>query len=191
MWPVKKFFGAHANDIEEKIIAALSDEASKVPFDEESELAVDWLNGRRTPDANQELAGAMRGIDLASDAPRLFRAWVEATCFGAKAIVERFNEERVPVKGLIGLGGVARKSPYIMQVMADVMNMPIKIHKSEQTCAMGAAMFAATVSGIHPSAEEAMHSMGQGFDLNYKPDPSKVELYKKRYQKYLDFGSTL
>ena len=74
---------------------------------------------------------------------------VEATCFGAKAIVERFNNEGVPVKGLIGLGGVARKSPYIMQTMADVMNMPIRIHKSEQTCAAGAAMFAATAAGIY------------------------------------------
>ena len=191
MWPVKKFFGGSANDIEEKIIPALSDEASKLPLDENSELAVDWLNGRRTPDANQELTGAMMGLDLASDAPRLFRSWVEATCFGAKAIVERFNDEHVPVKGLIGLGGVARKSPYIMQVMADVMNMPIKIHRSEQTCAMGAAMFAATAAGIYPTAEVAMNTMGQGFDLNYKPDASKVQLYAKRYQKYLAFGSTL
>jgi len=191
MWPLKKFLGTSANDIEDKIIAALSDEASKVQVDEESELAVDWLNGRRTPDADQTLTGAITGLNLATDAPRMFRAWVEATCFGAKAIVERFNDEKVPVKGLIGLGGVARKSPYIMQMMADVMNMPIKIHKSEQTCAMGAAMFAATVAGIHPDAETAMNTMGQGFDLNYRPDASKVEMYQKRYKKYLSFGSSL
>jgi L-ribulokinase len=191
MWPVKKFLGASANDVEDKIIAALSDEASKLQIDEESELAVDWLNGRRTPDADQTLTGAMMGLNLATDAPRMFRAWVEATCFGAKAIVERFNEEKVPVKGLIGLGGVARKSPYIMQMMADVMNMPIRIHRSEQTCAMGAAMFAATVAGIHPDAETAMNAMGQGFDLNYKPDAAKATLYIKRYKKYLDFGSSL
>jgi L-ribulokinase len=78
-----------------------------------------------------------------------------------------------------------------MQVMADVMNMSIRIHKSEQTCAMGAAMFAATVAGIYPAAEEAMNSMGQGFDLNYKPNPLKVQLYQKRYQKYLALGATL
>ena len=191
MWPIKKFLGSHAKDIEDKIIPALSDEASKLPLDEDSELAVDWLNGRRTPDANQELTGAMMGLNLASDAPRLFRAWVEATCFGAKAIVERFNDEQVPVKGLIGLGGVAQKSPYIMQMMANVMNMPIKIHRTEQTCAMGAAMFAATVAGIHPIAEEAMNAMGQGFDVNYKPDASKAQMYAKRYQQYLSFGRTL
>jgi L-ribulokinase len=191
MWPVRKFFGSSANDIEEKIISSLTEEASKIHFDENSELAVDWLNGRRTPDADQSLTGAMKGLSLASDAPSLFRAWVEATCFGAKAIVERFNDEDVPVKGLIGLGGVARKSPYIMQVMADVMNMPIKIHRSEQTCAMGAAMFAATAAGIYPTAEEAMNTMGQGFDLEFKPITSNTGLYEKRYRKYLAFGSSL
>jgi L-ribulokinase len=135
--------------------------------------------------------GAMTGLSLGSDAPRLFRAWVEATCFGARAIADRFNDEDVPVKGLIGLGGVARKSPYIMQVMADVMNMPIRIHRSEQTCAMGAAMFAATVAGIYPTAEEAMNAMGQGFDLNYKPDKNKTQLYERRYRKYRELGSMI
>jgi L-ribulokinase len=191
MWPLKKFMGASADGIEDKIITTLSDEASKLLLDENSELAIDWLNGRRTPDADQSLTGAMMGLNLATDAPRMFRAWVEATCFGARAIVERFNNEGIPVKGLIGLGGVARKSPYIMQMMADVMNMPIKIHKSEQTCAMGAAMFAATVAGIYKDVNEAMNTMGQGFDLNYKPDPSKTGLYEKRYKKYVAFGSTL
>src|SRR5205085_2533515 len=152
-----------------------------LPLDENDELAIDWLNGRRTPDADQLLKGALTGLSLGSDAPRLFKAWVEATCFGAKAIVDRFNDEGVPVKGLIGLGGVARKSPYIMQVMADVMNRPIKIHKSEQTCALGAAMFASTYCGIYPTVNEAMSAMGQGFDLHYTPQPSVVELYRKRY----------
>ena len=123
-------------------------------MDEHSELAVDWFNGRRTPDTNQLLTASITGLDLGSDAVRMFRAVVESTCFGAKAIVERFIEQGILVKGLIGLGGVAKKSPFIMQMMADVMNMPIKIHKSEQTCALGAAMFAATVAGVYEKVEE-------------------------------------
>jgi L-ribulokinase len=149
------------NEISDKMISSLSLEASKLPSREEDELAIDWLNGRRTPDANQLLKGSMIGLNLASDAPRLFKTWVEATCFGAKAIVDRFTDEGIPVKGLIGLGGVARKSPYIMQTMANVMNRPLRIHKSEQTCALGAAMFAATMAGIYPTIEEAMNTMGQ------------------------------
>lgn len=172
-----------------KIIPALSAAAAQLPVDGHSELAVDWFNGRRTPDANQLLKGVITNLHLGSDAPRVFRAVVEATCFGAKSIVDRFKSEGVPVKGLIGLGGVARKSPFIMQMMADVMDMPIRIHRSEQTCAAGAAMFAATAAGIYPKVEEAMAAMGQGFDAEYYPNRQKVGLYAKRYQQYHVLGS--
>lgn len=151
-------------------------------------LAIDWLNGRRTPDANQALQATITGLHLGKHAPHVFRALVEATCFGAKKIVDRFIEQGIPVKGLIGLGGVAKKSPFIMQMMSDVMNMPIRIHKSEQTCAACAAMFAATAAGIYSKVEDAMAAMGQGFDAYYEPDANKVELYKKRYEKYQELG---
>jgi L-ribulokinase len=200
-WPIENLlksssFSADAAEklraeLVEQIIPELTKQAAALPLNENDELAVDWLNGRRTPDANQLLKGAMTGLSLGTDAPKLFKAWVEATCFGAKAIVDRFNKEGVPVKGLIGLGGVARKSPYIMQVMADVMNMPIRIHRSEQTCALGAAMFAATAAGIYSKVEDAVEAMGQGFDMEYKPDSKRVSVYAKRYQKYLEIGSQL
>ncbi|MEO5998434.1 MAG: ribulokinase [Chitinophagaceae bacterium] len=173
------------------IIPELSKLAAQIGPEENAELAVDWFNGRRTPDANQELKGVISGLGLGSDAPRIFRAVVEATCFGAKRIVDRFNEEGVPVKGLIGLGGVARKSPFIMQMMADVMNMPIRIHKSEQTCALGAAMFAATAAGLYPKVEDAMNAMGQGFDAEYHPNPENVPVYKKRYELYKQLGNSI
>jgi L-ribulokinase len=175
----------------QEMIPALSAKAAQLPLDEDAVIAVDWLNGRRTPDANQELKGAIRGLNLGTDAVHIFRAWVEGTCFGARAIVDRFRTEGVPVKGLIGLGGVARKSPFIMQTMANVMNMPIRIHRSEQTCALGAAMFAATAAGIFKNVETAMNEMGQGFDAEYKPEPANVPVYAKRYKKYLSFGSLL
>jgi len=179
------------NEISGKLIGELSRHAEQLPLEEDNESAVDWLNGRRTPDANQLLKGAITGLSLGSNAPSIFRAIVESTCFGAKAIVDRFNEEGIPVKGLIGLGGVAKKSPFIMQMMADVMNMPIRIHKSEQTCALGAAMFAATASGIYPRVEEAMQEMGQGFDVEYHPDGKRANIYKKRYKQYLETGEFL
>lgn len=177
-----------SKEINDKMISELSKEAAKISLNENDELAIDWLNGRRTPDANQLLKAAINGLNLATDAPRVFKTLVEATCFGAKAIVDRFNDEGVPVKGLIGLGGVAKKSPYIMQVMADVIGMPIRIHKSEQTCAMGAAMFAATAAGVYEKVEDAMAAMGQGFDANYKPVKANTRLYKARYKKYKKLG---
>jgi L-ribulokinase len=177
-----------AEEVSNKMIAELTKQAEKLELSEDSEYAIDWFNGRRTPDANQLLKGALTGLDLGSDAPRLFRAIVESTCFGARAIVDRFNDEGVPVKGLIGLGGVARKSPFIMQMMADVINMPIRIHRSEQTCALGAAMFGAVAAGIYPKVEDAMEAMGQGFDLNYTPHLEKSAIYNKRYEHYKEMG---
>lgn len=176
------------DEIDDKIIPELNRQAAQIPLHENNELAVDWFNGRRTPDASQLLTASITGLDLGSDAPKIFRAIVEATCFGAKAIADRFVEQGIPVNGLIGLGGVAKKSPFIMQMMADVMNMPIRIHRSEQTCALGAAMFAATAAGIYNKVEDAMLAMGQGFDTEYFPDRSKVPVYYKRYQKYKQLG---
>jgi L-ribulokinase len=172
----------------DNIIKELSKQAAQLPVKEDDELAIDWFNGRRTPDTNQMLKGSVTGLSLGTDAPKIFKAVVEATCFGAKAIVERFKEEGVPVKGLIGMGGVAKKSPFIMQMMADVMNMPIRIHQSEQTCAVGAAMFAATAAGIYEKVEDAMNSMGQGFDAEYYPNPGNASIYAKRYKQYKELG---
>jgi L-ribulokinase len=180
-----------ANAISANMIAELSRHAEQIPLESDNESAVDWLNGRRTPDANQLLKGAITGLSIGTSAPAVFRAIVESTCFGAKAIVDRFNNEGIHVKGLIGLGGVAKKSPFIMQMMADVMNMPIRIHKSEQTCALGAAMFAATAAGIYSNVEQAMNQMGQGFDAEYNPDIIRHKIYHKRYLQYLDTGEFL
>ncbi|HZF65693.1 MAG TPA: ribulokinase [Chitinophagaceae bacterium] len=172
----------------ENIIPALSAEAIQLPLEEHAPLALDWLNGRRTPDANQLLKGGFSGLSLGVDAPKMFRALVEATCFGAKAIVERFIEQGITVKGIIALGGVAKKSPFIMQMMADVLNMRIRVHGSEQTCALGAAMFAATAAGLYLKVEDAMNAMGSGFDAEYIPNAEFSVLYAKRYQQYKKLG---
>ena len=190
-WPLKNLVNEPSGKIDEtmdRIISELSKQAAEVTVEENAELAMDWMNGRRTPDANQLLKGGFTGLTLGTDAPRMFRALVEGTCFGAKKIVDRFIDEGIPVKGLIGLGGVAKRSPFVMQMMADVMNMSIRIHKSEQTCAAGAAMFAATAAGIHSQVEDAMAVMGIGFDAEYFPDPGKTSIYANRYKQYSDLG---
>jgi L-ribulokinase len=172
----------------DRILPELSRQAAALDPSEDDPVALDWLNGRRTPDANQLLKGAITGLSLGTDAPLIFRAIAEATCFGAKSIVDRFISEDIPVKGLIGLGGVAKKSPFIMQMMADVMDRPIRIHASEQTCALGAAMFAATAAGLYPKVEDAMSAIGQGFDATYTPNPGRTALYAQRYRQYNTLG---
>ena len=189
-WPIRNLIKDEdlAKSTLDKIIPELSLHAEKLKVKDDDVLSLDWLNGRRTPDANQELKAAIAGMNLATDASAIFKSLVEGTCFGARAIVDRFVQEGIPVKGLIGLGGVARKSPYVMQVMANVMGTPLRIHASEQTCAAGAAMFASTVAGIYPNVEEAMAAMGRGFDMTYKPDQSVREIYDRRYRRYLKLG---
>ena len=192
-WPLKQLTADSLTPTQlqtaaDRIIPELSRQAAAMPEEQNAELSLDWFNGRRTPDANQELKGAITGLSLGSDAPRIFRSIVEATCFGAKTIVDRFVSEGIPVKGLIGLGGVAKKSPFIMQMMADIMDMPLRIHSSEQTCALGAAMFAATAANLYPKVEDAMAAIGQGFDATYTPDPSRTAIYSARYRQYARLG---
>jgi L-ribulokinase len=175
-------------EVSDGIIAKLSEEARKIPINESGIVALDWMNGRRTPDANQALKGAVMGLNLGSDAPRIFKALVEATCFGSKKIVDRFLKEGIPIKKVVALGGVAKKSPFVMQVMADVLNMPIKVAKSEQTPALGAAMLAATAAGVYKTVEDAKKAMGAGFDAEYQPIPENVKQYQTLYEKYTAFG---
>ncbi|MDZ7372253.1 MAG: ribulokinase, partial [candidate division KSB1 bacterium] len=172
------------DEIADTIIPALSEEAAKLPIDPDGIVALDWLNGRRTPFANQALKGAITGLNLGSDAPRIFRALVEATAFGAKKIVDRFAEEGVPIRQVIAIGGIPKKSPFVMQVTADVLNMPIKVAASEQACALGSAMAAATAAGLYPSMQAAQKAMGSGFEKVYEPNPENAKLYEILYRKY-------
>jgi L-ribulokinase len=199
MWPVENVVGKMEwleDPLKEKIrseaadrmIGELSRAAGEVDPEESSLLALDWMNGRRTPDANQSLKGAIMGLTLGSDAPRIFRALVESTAFGARMIVDRFVEEGVRIDGVIALGGVAKKSPLVMQIVADVLDKPIKVARSEQAVALGAAMAAAVVAGVHRNIPEAQEAMGGGFETGYHPDPAMVKKYQVLFEKYKRFG---
>ncbi len=199
LWPTEEILGNTTlvdastrekliQEIEDKIIPELTRQAAEISIGESGIVALDWMNGRRTPDANQLLKGAILGLNLGSDAPRIFRALVEATAFGAKKIVDRFISEGVRIDGIIALGGVAKKSPFVMQVVADVLNMPILVAKSEQACALGSAMAAATMAGLYPTLLAAQKAMGNGFENEYKPVPTHVNNYAELYRKYNEAG---
>ena len=175
--------------IADRIISALEAAARAVPPAQSGVLAVDWLNGRRTPDADQRLKGAIAGLDLGTDAPRIYRALVEATAFGARAIVERFRQQGVRIDGAIAIGGIPRKSPFVMQVTADVLNLAIAVPAAEQPVALGAAMFAATAAGLYPRIEDAQRAMSAGTEITYLPDPERATLYESLYRDYLALGA--
>jgi L-ribulokinase len=154
-------------------------------------VALDWLNGRRTPYADQMLKGAVMGLNLGTTAPQFYRALVEATAFGAKAIVDRFREEGVVITEVIALGGIAKKSGLVMQITADVFEMPIKVARSEQACALGAGMFGAVAAGLYRTVGEAQNRMAGGFSRTYRPEPENVGKYRELYQQYLQMGRNL
>lgn len=172
----------------ERILPALTAEAEKISPKVSSPVATDWMNGRRTPDANQLLKGAITGITLGTTAPMLFRALVEATAFGTKAIVDRFLSEGVKIDSVIGIGGIALKSPLVMQIMSDVLDMPIKVCNTDQACALGAAMFASVAAGVYPTVQDAIEAMNSGFAKEYHPNSENVEIYSELYRKYCELG---
>ncbi|MBP1164225.1 L-ribulokinase [Chryseobacterium sp. PvR013] len=201
MWPVQQvmMYSESISDaqkaklvaeMETGLIRKLTLEAEKIPLSDSVPIALDWINGRRTPDADQELKAAISQLSLGTKAPHIFKALVNAICFGAKKIVDRFEEEGVKINKVIGIGGVARKSPFIMQTLANVLDMPIVVAASDQTPALGAAVYAAVSAGIYPTVQEASIKMGSGFEAEYQPKAEEVQHYRKlmkQYQKLADF----
>ena len=172
----------------EAILNELSVQAEKNFPMLDSPIALDWLNGRRTPDADQSLKGAIEGLTLGTTAPMIFGAMVEATAFGSRAIVERFLNEGIRIDSVIAIGGITHKSPFVMQTLSDVLNMPIKVVESKQTCALGAAMFAAVAAGIHKTIGQAQNAMGSSISKTYFPDAERHRIYSQRYKTYLALG---
>jgi len=199
MWPVSEIISKMSwldektkdriiKETADRIIGELSMQAEKLSDEDTAIIALDWLNGRRTPYANQELKGAIAGLSLGSDAPRVFKALVEATAYGSKMINDRFVSEGIRIDGVIAIGGVAKKNPFVMQIVADVLNMPIRVASSDQTCALGSAMAASVMAGVHKDFGTAQMAMGGGFEKEYKPDPPKAEKYNELYLRYKKLG---
>lgn len=190
-WPLRELSGLEGLALEkacDRIIPQLTAEAEKLPVSGASMIATDWINGRRTPDANQLLKGTIAGFTLGSSAPQIFRALVEATAFGTRAIIERFESEGVRIDDVIGIGGIALKSPFVMQTMSDVIGKGIKVCNTDQACALGAAMFAATAAGLYGRVEDASAAMNSGFSKEYEPDRSKAGVYDALYKEYCALG---
>ncbi len=187
--PVRVLLGEeNAARMMEKLIPYLSDKASNLPLTIHDPVATDWINGRRTPDANHSLKATFSGMNLGTDATAIFKMIVEATAFGSKAIVDRFRSEGIDIHQVVAIGGVAKKSSFVMQTLCDVLDMPIKVAMSDQACALGAAINASVAGGVYPNILEAQEAMASSFDTEYIPNQNHVQVYQHLYQKYLSLG---
>jgi len=176
------------NAIDDAILPALSREAEKLVPGESAITALDWVNGRRTPDADQTVAMALSGLKMGSQAPHIFRGLVEATAFGARAIIERFREEGVVINAVVAIGGISKKSDFVMQLCADVWGCEIEVLESEQSCALGAAIFAATVGGAFEDVASAQTVMASEVCKTYKPNINLAGTYNELYRRYERLG---
>jgi L-ribulokinase len=177
------------NEIGKKILPRLEKDGASLNPAGTGIVALDWLNGRRTPDANQRLKSALTGLSLGSDAVGIYRALAESTAFGARAIVERFREEGVAIEGIIGIGGVARKSPFVMQIIADVLDMPIHVPSGDQSVALGAAMFASVAAGLYPDIPAAQKALCSPIEKIYSPNQESAAMYGELYRRYKSLGA--
>ena len=177
--PLGKKVGSHE---------ALSAAAAKMAPGESGLLALDWNNGNRTVLVDQRLTGLLLGQTLYTTPAEIYRALIEATAFGALTIISRFEEYGLKVDEIVNCGGIAEKNPLVMQIYADVTGRPIKISRSAQTCALGAAIAGAVVAGKaaggysnYPDAQKAMTGLKSRV---FKPNPAAHAVYKELYSLY-------
>lgn len=194
MWPLQAYvernpdFALTAEKVASDLLPMLSEAAEQQGIDQYTPVAMDWLNGRRTPYANQRLKGAICDLNLGSASPAIFSALVESTAHGAKAIVDCFIEQDVTVERVIAIGGIAQKSPYVMQMCADVIGREIIVVESEQCCALGAAIFAAVAAGVYPNTKAAQSVMASPVRQAYLPNPKVQAMRAERYATYCQLG---
>ena len=146
-------------------------------------LALDWNNGNRTVLVDVRLTGLILGQTLHTEAQEIYRALIEATAFGALTIIKRVEEYGVPVTEIINTGGLSIKNETLMQIYADIIGRPMKVSRSEQTCALGAAIFGATAAGAG-SIAELQSRVSAVREKSYTPDPVNQAVYAELYELY-------
>lgn len=188
-WPLKSLKDREeARQIEDRILYLLGEEAAALDIHEDSPVATDYFNGRRCPDPDSNLTGTIAGLTLGTSAPQLYYALAEATAFATKAILDHLQKGGIDIERFIAVGGISQKSPFVMQLLADVTGLEISISSDMGSCAMGSAIHAAVVAGIYLTVEEAQNHMVKPTSKTYFPDREKKQLLDSRYRKYLSLG---
>jgi L-ribulokinase len=164
--------------------AALTRDAAKLNPGESGLVALDWNNGNRTVLVDPLLTGLMLGQTLYTTPAEIYRAFIEATAFGALTIIQRFEEHGVPVREVVNCGGISEKNSLVLKIYADVCNRPMKISRSAQTCALGAAIFGAVAGKAYRTTRSAQRAMTGLKSTVYRPDREASRVYARLYGHY-------
>jgi len=162
----------------------LTKEAAQLAPGQSGLVALDWNNGNRTILVNPRLSGLILGQTLHTTRAEIYRALIEATAFGARAIIERIREYGVPINRVICAGGIAEKNALLMQIYADITGCTMQITSSSQACALGSAVAAAVLAGAHPDFQTAQAAMTSVKDVRYDPIPKNRDVYNELYALY-------
>ncbi len=174
--------------VQQKIVDGLLDKLEETlgkTKDTQDMVMLDWFNGRRYPNNDDNIRSAAIGFSLGSNAPDLYRALVKGAVMGSKAIFDSLQGAGVEVDRVIAVGGIAQKSDYIMQLLADALNRNVLVAKTHQTCALGAAMYAAVAAGCYPDLLKAQRYMNTGYTREYRPNQERYNELEGFYRKYL------
>lgn len=170
--------------LDDNFFAYITKMAEAIPLTDGDLIFTDYHNGRRTPDADFTKVATGHGFTLATHAGHIFKALVEGTAFGSKAIIDRFQMYNIPIKGVIATGGIPNKAPYVVQVLADVLGCDVQVVDSDQTCALGSVIFASVAAGVYTDMEKAKIKLAAKVSKTYHCNPDRAAIYQKLYQSY-------
>ena len=198
-WPVKAIVGKDTSidettkqrlieAAEDNILREAAKEAEKLNITIDTPLATDWFNGRRAPYTNNTLTAAVTGLNLSTTAAEIYYAIAEATAFATKSCIDHNAKYGVITNKLIGIGGIAQKSPFVVQLLSDAVNMPIEVSDCKQAGTLGSVIHATVAAGLYPSVAEAQKVLCKPASQRYQPDPQRHALLERRYERYKALG---
>ena len=181
---VPESYAQEARKAEKTLFQLLDEKAEKLTVGESRLLVLDWWNGNRSPFADYDLTGMILGLTLKTKPEEIYRAIIEGTAFGTRAIVDLYNRSGVPVQALHAAGGIPQKNPFFMQIYADVLGMDIRVTKSTLAGAKGSAIYAAVAGGQFDSLQAAAEVLADPTERIYHPNPENTAKYDKLYREY-------
>ena len=166
----------------------LAAEASGIALRDDLPLATDFFNGRRAPNPSNIVTANIAGLRITTGPAEIYRALVEAAAFGSKACIDQYLDGGIRIDKMIAVGGIAKKSPFVMQMLCDVFGRPVEVSECSDACALGAAVHAAVAAGLYPSVLAAEDAMCHGAYATYAPDAQRHEFYLRRYARYQELA---
>jgi len=187
-WFIKNFvpesYTADAESQGVNIHKYLREKAKKMKIGESRLIVLDWFNGNRSVLSDGDLSGMIVGLTLSTRPEHIYRAMIEGMAFGAKMIVDNFDENGLPIKSICASGGIARKDELLMQIFADVLGREIKVGGTTQACALGSTVYASVAAGIHSNMDDAIKAIAKPPVKTYYPIPENHKAYLALFEEY-------